>query len=474
VALLLGCLLLAGSALSLASCRRGGVAEPPGGEGDLAPSIVTAGAGREAAIALGPFANLRTMGWLTASEAYGWGDVTDARQIYVTLGVGGDTRSAAIPVADQLAVAFPLPGGAGCAGVHYSDFTAWVHPMTGSPISLGEANSMALSPTGARLLTFGRKGATCFDTKTWAGTVQTQIPQYEFPYSGCAVSWITDSLIVVRADGGDQVSGNLTMVAQPGGQVLATISGGGAILSPYPSSGGEWLAVLAIDPAKALTMPEAPYPLDAGRELRVYRVPDPQPVAVISLSDPAAGKSITGLAWSPDGGSLAYAEVSVDSMPEPGRPSYGRTSVVFVARGPAFAPTALALGAEGPWLPARFSPAGDHLFLEDPVADKAMVWDFASGGATPVAAKMSILAWLGEELALGSSRENDTAGRPLLVEAASGTATDPGWPGGEWVASPDGKRIAIRVTVGAGEDLRPFGKVAAGDWLVVRPVDRPR
>ena len=470
MALLLVCLLLAGSALSLTSCRRGGVAKPPGGAGDPAPSVLTAGSGLEAAIALGPFANLRTIGWLTASEAYGWGDVTDARQIYVTLGVGGDTRSVAIPIADQLAIAFPLPGGAGCVGVHYSDFTAWVHPMTGSPISLGEANSLFLSPTGARLLTFGRKGSTCFDTKTWVGTVQTQIPQYDFPYSGCAVTWITDSLIVVRAEDGDQVSGNLTMVAQPGGQVLATISGGGAILSPYPSPGGEWLAVLAIDPAKAITMPEALYPLDAGRELRVYRVPDPQPVAVISLSDPAAGKSITGLVWSPDGGSLAYAEVSVDSMLEPGVPNYGQTSVVFVARGPAFAPTALALGAEGPWLPARFSPAGDRLFLEDPVADKAMVWDFASAAATPVAAKMSILTWLGEDLALGSSRKNDTTARPLLVEAATGKTSDPGWPGWEWLGSPDGRRVAFRVTVGPGQTLPPFGKVAAGDWLVIYQV----
>jgi hypothetical protein len=437
-------------------------------------------------MAVGPFVNLRTIDWIiNSSLACGWGDTSDTGQAFFILALDGTTQAVAIPVADQLAMAFPLPGRDGCVGVHYADLTAWVHPMSGSPVALGEANSMHLSPAGTRLLTYDTKGSMCFDTKTWVGTPQTQIPQSEFPYSGSAVEWMSEDLIVVRTDdgGNDSFDPKLVIVGEPGGQPLATISGSGEILSPIPSPGGAWLAVLVIDPATAITMPEAPYPLDAGREIRVYSVAElaagagagaaaaePQPVAVIPLSDPEAGTSLTSLVWSPDGKSLAYAEVVIDSMLESGGPNYGKTSRVFAATAPDFSSPRLAIAFEGPWLPARFSPSGSRLFIEDPVADTAMVWDLAQGELTAVAGRVSSLQWLGENLVLGYSWDDVSVRRPLLVKAFHGNTSDPGWPGGEWLASPDGKRVAVRVTVGAGEELKPFGKVAAGDWLVIYQV----
>jgi len=467
-AVLVCALVLTVGPLGLTSCRQRG--------GTVLPPVLRAGSGHDAVMAVGPFANLRTFGWLDASRAYGWGDVTGTDAVYFTLGPGGASRAVAFPVADQLAHAFPLPGGAGCAGVHYADFTAWVHPLEGKPFPLGEACGVLLSPSGTRLLTFSSLGKPlAYDTSTWTGTPQDEIWLADFPYAGCMVSWVTDDLIVVRDRAGQELSGRLKLVREPEGRLVAVIDGAGDILSPFPSPDGRWLAVLVIDRSAALTLSEGVFPLDAGREIRVYRVSDLAAgggaAAVIPLGAPAAGLSLTGLVWSPDGTRLAYSEIAVTLPgPWPDVVAYGEAGRVFVATGPAFAPASIPIGSDGAWLPARFSPAGSRLFIEDVRTGRALIWEAAAGATVEVGFRAFCRQWLDESLILGSSREAASEGRPLLVEAATGKASDPGWPGYDWIASPDGKRVAIRVAVGAGEDLRPFGKVAAGDWLVIYQV----
>jgi hypothetical protein len=295
------------------------------------------------------------------------------------------------------------------------------------------------------------------------------------------VSWVTDDLIVVRDRAGQELSGRLKLVREPEGRLVAVIDGAGDSLSPFPSPDGRWLAVLVTDPAAALNPPEGVFPLDAGREIRVYRVSDLTAgggaAAVIPLGAPAAGLSLTGLAWSPDGTRLAYSEIAVTlsgSLPDPNQVTYGEAGRVFVATGPAFAPASIPIGSDGAWLPARFSPAGSRLFIEDVKTGRALVWEAAAGATVEVGLRASCRQWLDEDLVLGSSREAASEGRPLLIQAATGKTSDPGWPGWEWLGSPDGRRVAFRVTVGPGQTLPPFGQVTAGDWLVVRPVDRPR
>ncbi|RJQ11818.1 MAG: hypothetical protein C4551_00465 [Bacillota bacterium] len=475
--------------LVLSSCRRptGGTSGTDGGDtaggdsgsGGPAPSVLVRGSGDAMSLAVGPFVNLRTSGATEEGLFWGWGDVSSESQIYFTLAPGGSLRSSEIPVADQLATAIPLPGGRGCVGVHYADFTAWYHPFEGDPVSLGQAHGLDLSPSGSKLLVYAGDRVSCFDTTTWASTPQPEIPSFEFPYSGANVTWIDDTLVAVRfwePAGGplglDPDTGIIKLVSQPDGAVVGVLESENDILAPFPSPDGMWLAVLHIDGPTAVTPPEGVYPVDVGLQISVYArsalsSPEPAPAAVLR---PGEGKLMTGLVWSPDSRMLAYAEASVFPAHPDEFPLAAGARQVSVARAPGFEAETRSPG-DGDFTPLSFSPASSTLALADRETNTVCLWDLASFGGirAPETVATYDLAWLSENLLCGRLETGDGPGRPVLIRASTtAEVIDLGWPGSwRWVTG--GMLVAMTTHVEAGGSLELFGEVPEGDWLVVYP-----
>ncbi len=444
------------------------------------PPVLAEGEAPDRSLAVGPFTNLRSFGWIDGKLAWGWGDLADGRQVFFTLGSDGSVSAVETPATDQLASATPLPDGRGCVGVHYADFTGWYHPVEGEPVALGPAEALKLSPSGGRLLCFAPGDVRCVDTSTWEGTPQPEIPAAEFPFAGAGVEWIDDSLVAVRLwepAGGplglDPDTGIIRLVQEPEGTVAGDLISPGDILAPFPSPDGRWLAVLHIDGSTAVVLPEDLFPLNAGLEVRVYARDDlaHPALAPARLLVPQEGRLVTSLLWSSDGTKLAYAE----SLVLPGGPDDSGLRLagdrqVKVALAPDFAPQALDLG-RGDWAPVTFSPAGRYLVAADQSTGHCRLVDLDSGRATllPEGLSPDGLAWAGEELLCGTLDGGADPGRMVLVKVATGGLVYPSWP-------PSGScqltktRVVYRAQVGPDGRLGPFSGASEGEWLVVAPV----
>ncbi|MCL6581014.1 MAG: hypothetical protein K6U08_05275 [Firmicutes bacterium] len=479
--------LVAWLGVGCAGCR--GSQPPPSGpvtEGFPEPLPARQDSGTRA-LAVGPFVNLRDAGWLEDGRAWGWGDLDDERQVFFTVTPEGAVRTTEIPAGAQLASALPLRDGGGCVGVHYADFTAWVHPVDGQPIPLGAASALSLSPHGRYLLRSDREAVSCLDTTSWASTPLPGIPHLEFPYSFCHVAWLDDTLLAVRLAGAEPYPGALRAVRLPDGAVLAEMREPGAHLAPVPAPGGAWLAVVVIRSSEAVYLEEAAFPETAGSELRIYSreslaagagagsAMPPEPAVVLRAAD---GKVFRRVLWSPDGSRLAYVESPAPSGPPGAGPAQSAEECTFVAGAPGFAPVPVTLPSGGPWYPRSFSPDGSYLALVpgrttagEPEAAGLAVWDVAAVREVPVPDGLRDSwdpVWLGRELLLAVAP--DEGGHPTrlrLWRLGGEDALNPRWPDGARRVVAGAQWVALVVAPEEPATVEPFGRLRGGDWLLL-------
>jgi len=474
-------------------CTGCGKSEPPPsgpvGEGFPEPLSARQDSGARA-LAVGPFVNLRDAGWLEDGRAWGWGDLDDERQVFFTVTPEGAVRTTEIPAEAQLASALPLPDGGGCVGVHYADFTAWVHPVEGQPIPLGAASALSLSPHGRYLLRSDRESVGCLDTASWAPTPLPAVPHLEFPYSFCHIAWLDDTLLAVRVPGADPRSCALRLVRLPDGEVLAELCEPGAHLAPVTAPGGAWLAVVVIRSSEAVYLEEAAFPVTAGSELRIYSRESlaagaeagsgapPQPAVVLRATD---GQVFRHPVWSPDASRLAYVESPAPSGPTEARPAQSAGERTFVAGAPGFIPVPVTLPSGGPYYPRAFSPDGSYLALVpggttagEPGAAGLAVWDVAAGREVPVPDGLRDSrdpVWLDRELLLAVAP--DEAGDPTrlrLWRLGTEEALDPHWSDGARRVVPGGRWVALVVAPEGPATVEPFGRLRGGEWLLLYEV----
>jgi len=406
-------------------------------------------------------------------------------------------RVAEIPLigGNGLGRARPLPDGRGCYGVHYADFSGRFCPIEGECLDLGPAEGLSLSPSGRHLLRYALDGTTCLDTETWSEIPQPHIPPWEFPYAGLAVEWLGDDLVTVRLwerSGGplglDPYTGIVRLVALPEGNVVTELVEPGYILSPYSSPDGRWLAVLLLDGDEAVVPVESFFPYDFGPELRLYSQEAlaaaagamPVPAAVLRTPE---GKSFSFLIFSGDGSTLALAETTVTPFTrdtpgaEPGV-DFGPDGRVVVARAPAWDQAeTLDLDPQGSWMPFRFSPGGAYLLVGDRVSLETALYDLEAGRIVEIPEEIDpgSLRWFSDELV--AARLHDPSGwstAAVLWDVTTGEIVrETGLAGRVFDPSPSGDYVAVIYPVKSGGAVVPFGPLAAGDWLVIQPVETP-
>lgn len=493
----------------VASCR----AEPPSGDppgGDPGPigtggdpgGPVTIGDGpatglaAAGAVAVGPFTNLRSSGWTATGLAWGWGDVSETTQLFFTAATDGTIRSIELATALEVASATPLPDGSGFIGMHYSDMTGWFHPLEGEAVCLGHTEALLLSPAGDRVLVIAREGVVAYDTATWTPVPLMGVPGGSFPFAGINLEWVGDDLVAVRQwdrGGDDPHRSRIEIVSLADGQGRATLASADGILSPLPSPDGRWLAVLVIDPAQAVVEPEASFPTDAGRELRLYSVESlaaatesagpasgPEPAGVLAAED---GKVFSFLNWSPDGSALFFAETSASVVESFGQPSLryepdGRVgywspgSDAHADASPGFG--RLPLPADGSWVPFGLSPGGRYLKVGDAISLDEFLWDLTASREVrlPEGVDPGSLRWFSDGLV--GARLWDPDGRPtpgVLVDIPTGHYQEVAWGRQIYTPSPGASHVAVQVPArDAAAGLGPFETLPEGEWLVILPV----
>ncbi|MCL6449751.1 MAG: hypothetical protein K6T75_00445 [Acetobacteraceae bacterium] len=450
----------------------------PAAAAELHPALV------EGRWQVGPFANLRSVGWVNPGVAWGWGDLGSS-QAFFTLGTDGAFRARDIPQECEPAGPHPLPEGAGFVSLHYpqageapQEMTGWYVPMEGEPVCLGPAEGLQLSPSGRWLLRFCAQGTFLHDTLSWRAAPIPAIPPGGFPYAGLDVTWIDDSLVAVRHGPGSTEGRGLRLVRLPDGSVAGELSVPGQYLAPLPAPGAEWLAVLHINAETALFPEEAVHPVGAGQAITVYSrssLASPQPVATAALA--LAGGMAAGLTWSEDGSRLAYAAVAGASLGEAGfGVSYDGPSRVLVASAPGFETEALPLDPGPVCLPLCFSPGGRYLALESSAEGGqpgvGLLWDFVAGKAVPLpqGLRLYYVEWIGEDQ-LCACAADPSGGllRPVLVDAATGErAGDVPWAAPYWSPSPAGY-LALKRPLEPGDPLAGPDMAWVGGWLVLYP-----
>lgn len=453
-----------------------------------ATGLATAGA-----VAMGPFTNLRSSGWTATGLAWGWGDVSDTTQVFFTATTDGTIRSIELATALEVASVTPLPDGSGFIGMHYSDMTGWFHPLEGEAVCLGHTEALLLSPAGGRVLAAGRDGVVAYDTATWTPVPLMGVPGGSFPFAGVNLEWLGDDLVAVRywdRLGETTDCSRIQVVSLAGGQVRATLASPDGILSPLASPDGRWVAVLVIDPAQAVVEPEASFPIDAGRELRLYAaeslagaatstspVSSPEPLGVLAAE---TGKVFSFLNWSPDGSALFFAETSASIVEPFGRPSLhyepdGRirswSSGTGTAASPGFG--RLPLPDDGSWVPFGLSPGGRYLKVGDAISLDEFLWDLAGSQEVrlPEGVDPGSLRWFSDDLV--GARLWDPDGRPtpgVLVDIPTGRYQEVAWGRQIYTPSPGTSHVAVQVPArDAAAGLGPFETLTQGEWLVVLP-----
>ncbi len=470
ISVLSGALILAlaaGDGL-LASCR-------PASTGPI--SVLASGSGETRSLAAGPFAGLRWLGSV-GDMAWGWGDLSDGRQVFFTVETDGSLAVTEIPGGGQLDSVAAVAGGLGMVALRSpresgGDQTGWYYPLTGDPVSFGKADALRVSPLGSRLLALTADAVTCVELPSLRTTVQPPLPSYELPPTGTNVTWIDDSLVAVRygepgggPEGLSRDTCTLRLFSEPDGTELATLWSDGDILSPFPSPDGKWLAVLHVDGDEFDLEAGNIIPPDIGREVRLYSRDslggsDPQPAAVLK---PPAGQWLLGLEWAPGGSKLAYLEMEANASGDT-----GRDSTVIVTAPPEWNLLDLGLGLAS-WSPGPFSPDGSKLFVFrwSDEGFGSVIHDFATNTDARLEEKLMVFHWVGNDRMVAFPSGYET-GVPQIIDTATGQIAPSPWPAASvsWLEALDGSHAVLKVVAASAADLAGFSGAQAGEWLVV-------
>ncbi len=471
----------------------GGFAGPGTGEPGFGPRV-----GKDGAVALGPFPNDVDYGWLPCHPGtlWGWGWLRGYDEwLYFTLDPRDALSLRTMRVASDVASPgdiLPLDDGV-VATRGPEDSRVWRLGFDGPPVDLGPGGHMKEAPSGRFALWFAPSlGGCLYDRGTGTTVPVKTLPCWDFPCTGCATTWIDDSLVVVRTVEHITRRSSLRIVSLPDGTVLGTAAPPEWSLSPYPAPGGQWLAALGIDPATAVWADEGCFEFDGGQALTMYPRADFSTGGFshgVQVPVPGGGL-VTSLVWAPDGATIAFAGVASVSIDMDYVTEYQAPFATYLARPPSFEPEEIPLSGHGldpdlgPWLPLSFSPDGRFLALSGVGADEpplrvTAIWDIAAGCARPqspsragASLDLEQFSWVGPHLALAC--ETDSTGQyGALVDVSTGEATRVPW------LAVDRRPVlgaasmgfwASRVTVGASGRLPSFGRVPEGTYLVVAPL----
>jgi hypothetical protein len=226
---------------------------------------------------------------------------------------------------------------------------------TGKPVGLGTADVAEGDPQQAGVFVSVPSGPAGPPGPLTGGPVQSQLPP--------------DGSIELRDAGRPAV---VLATASSLNRALGENPARHVTLAPYPSPDGNRVAITVTD-ASGTSLTEGIVVIDRGGHLE-YTLP--------AGSDPAAGQ---GLAWSPDGRSLAFVAI-------------GPSSSAVVVWAPGRPPMARADPTPGDMpLHCLWAPDGSTVLCATFLADRTLDWNVAGANGGPVLAITAIgqpVAWL--------------------------------------------------------------------------------